>query len=137
MLVIPVLGRLRVNCCDPEGYTVSLRPARTTHRFSQNVLSRRKESRDPEAAMMGHWLGIIKAYSTMETKFEEENASPEFSGCWERGSAVSHRNDLAVVGPMAHSSFNDEDQFLYLTEASQSHEAPFVVNLGACAISVK
>lgn len=55
--------------------------------FSKVVLSRLKENQDPEAAMLGHWLVVIRAYSIWEPKLEEAAASPECSSCWGWGSA--------------------------------------------------
>lgn len=66
--------------------------------------SRMNVCQGPEAAMLGHWLGIIRAYYTKDTKLEEENASPEFSSCWEWGAGVAA---LAVAAPSAGGSHSE------------------------------
>ena len=52
---------------------------------SYNSVVRGKRSQDPEAAMLDHWLDIIKTYYTKETKFEEQNACPKLSSFWKWG----------------------------------------------------
>lgn len=53
--------------------------------FSQKVLSRRKESHYPEAAMLSQWLGIIRIYS--KNQILKKKMHPQRAGGWwkERG----------------------------------------------------
>lgn len=47
--------------------------------LSSGMIKKRKKNLGPEAAMLGHWLGKIRADSTRVTKIEEEYASLEFN----------------------------------------------------------
>ena len=49
--------------------------------LSSGMIEKRKNNNNlgPEAAMLGHWLGKIRAYDTRVNKIEEEYVSLEFS----------------------------------------------------------
>lgn len=61
------------------------------------LTSRMNVCQGPEAAMLGHWLGIIRTYYTKDTKLEGENASPEFSSCWEWGATGGSHSEVWLV----------------------------------------